>query len=77
MTLVLIVLSVLVAFNADDLPFIGGGTTYSAYFARVRGAAAGQRGAGRRGQGRRRCARSSWPRNKVLVDFRVKDVEPR
>lgn len=37
MAVVLLVLSILAALNADDLPLIGGGTTYSAYFAEAAG----------------------------------------
>jgi phospholipid/cholesterol/gamma-HCH transport system substrate-binding protein len=36
-TMVLLVLSVIAAMNANDLPLIGGGTTYSAYFAESAG----------------------------------------
>lgn len=36
-TVVLLVLSLLVAYNANDLPFLGGGTTYSAHFAESAG----------------------------------------
>lgn len=36
-TVVVLVLAVLAAMNANDLPLIGGGTTYSAYFAEAAG----------------------------------------
>ncbi|WP_158882616.1 MCE family protein [Amycolatopsis anabasis] len=36
-TLVLLVLSVVAAYNSDDLPLLGNGTTYSAYFAESAG----------------------------------------
>ena len=36
-TLVLLALALLVAFNADDLPIIGGGTTYTAEFSEAAG----------------------------------------
>jgi phospholipid/cholesterol/gamma-HCH transport system substrate-binding protein len=72
-TLVLIVLAVLAAFNADDLPIIGGGTTYTAEFGesaelrpgnevRLAGVKVGD------------VRRVKLARNKVLVDFKVRDV---
>jgi phospholipid/cholesterol/gamma-HCH transport system substrate-binding protein len=72
-TLVLIVLAVLAAFNADDLPIIGGGTTYTAEFGesaelrpgnevRLAGVKVGD------------VRKVKLARNKVLVDFKVRDV---
>ncbi len=71
--LVLVVLAVLAAFNADDLPIIGGGTTYTAEFSesaelrpgnevRLAGVKVGD------------VRRVKLARNKVLVDFKVHDV---
>jgi len=72
-TLVLIVLAVLAAFNADDLPIIGGGTTYTAEFSELAGLKPGNevRLAGVKIGDVRRV---QLARNKVLVDFRVRDV---
>lgn len=72
-TIVLIVLSALVAFNADDLPIIGGGTTYTAEFAESAGLRPGNevRLAGVK-VGDVRAV--ELERNKVVVDFRVRDV---
>lgn len=72
-TLVFIVLAVLVAFNADDLPIIGGGTTYTAEFSESAGVKPGNevRLAGVKIGDVRRV---ELARNKVLVDFRVRDV---
>jgi phospholipid/cholesterol/gamma-HCH transport system substrate-binding protein len=72
-TLVVIVLAVLAAFNAEDLPIIGGGTTYTAEFGesaelrpgnevRLAGVKVGE------------VRRVKLARNKVLVDFKVRDV---
>ena len=71
--IVLIVLGVLAAFNADDLPIIGGGTTYTAEFGESAGLKPGNevRLAGVKvGEVRK----VKLARNKVLVDFKVKDV---
>ena len=72
-TIVLLVLSVLVAFNADDLPIIGGGTTYTAEFAESAGLRPGNevRLAGVKVGDVRGV---ELERNKVVVDFRVQDV---
>jgi phospholipid/cholesterol/gamma-HCH transport system substrate-binding protein len=72
-TLVLIVLGMLVAFNADDLPIIGGGTTYTAEFRESAGLRPGNevRLAGVKVGAVRSV---ELVRNKVVVDFRVKDV---
>ncbi len=72
-TLVLIVLALLVAFNADDLPIIGGGTTYTAEFTESAGLHPGNevRLAGVK-VGTVRSVELA--RNKVVVDFRVGDV---
>jgi phospholipid/cholesterol/gamma-HCH transport system substrate-binding protein len=71
--IVLIVLGVLAAFNADDLPIIGGGTTYTAEFGESAGLKPGNevRLAGVK-VGDVRKVRLA--RNKVLVDFKVRDV---
>jgi phospholipid/cholesterol/gamma-HCH transport system substrate-binding protein len=71
--LVLIVLAVLAAFNADDLPIIGGGTTYTAEFGESAGLRPGNevRLAGVKVGDVRRVRLA---RNKVLVDFKVRDV---
>jgi phospholipid/cholesterol/gamma-HCH transport system substrate-binding protein len=71
--IVLIVLGVLAAFNADDLPIIGGGTTYSAEFGESAGLKPGNevRLAGVKvGEVRK----VKLARNKVLIDFKVHDV---
>lgn len=72
-TLVLIVLAVLAAFNADDLPIIGGGTTYTAEFSESAGLRPGNevRVAGVKVGDVRSV---ELARNKVLVDFKVRDV---
>jgi phospholipid/cholesterol/gamma-HCH transport system substrate-binding protein len=72
-TIVLIVLGLLVAFNADDLPIIGGGTTYTAEFRESAGLRPGNevRLAGVKVGAVRTV---ELARNKVVVDFRVKDV---
>ncbi len=72
-TLVLIALALLVAFNADDLPIIGGGTTYTAEFTESAGLRAGNevRLAGVKVGDVRSV---ELARNKVVVDFRVDDV---
>ncbi|HEV2784397.1 MAG TPA: MCE family protein [Actinophytocola sp.] len=72
-TLVLIVLAVLAAFNADDLPIIGGGTTYTAEFSESAGLRPGNevRLAGVKIGDVRSV---ELARNKVLVDFKVRDV---
>ncbi|MPZ80702.1 MAG: MCE family protein [Actinophytocola sp.] len=72
-TLVLIVLALLVAFNADDLPIIGGGTTYTAEFSESAGLRPGNevRLAGVKVGDVRSV---ELARNKVVVDFRVRDV---
>src|SRR6266540_4427224 len=71
--LVLIVLAVLAAFNADDLPIIGGGTTYTAEFSESAGLKPGNevRLAGVKVGDVRKV---KLARNKVLVDFKVHDV---
>lgn len=71
--IVLIVLGVLAAFNADDLPIIGGGTTYTAEFGESAGVKPGNevRLAGVKvGEVRK----VKLARNKVLIDFKVHDV---
>lgn len=72
-TLVLMVLAALVAFNADDLPIIGGGTTYTAEFTESAGLRPGNevRLAGVKVGDVRGV---ELVRNKVVVDFRVRDV---
>ncbi len=72
-TLVVIVLAALAAFNADDLPIIGGGTTYTAEFSESAELRPGNevRLAGVK-VGDVRGVRLA--RNKVLVDFKVRDV---
>jgi phospholipid/cholesterol/gamma-HCH transport system substrate-binding protein len=72
-TLVLLVLGLLVAFNADDLPIIGGGTTYTAEFSESAGLRPGNevRLAGVKVGAVRTV---ELARNKVVVDFRVDDV---
>jgi len=72
-TLVLIVLGLLVAFNSDDLPIIGGGTTYTAEFRESAGLRPGNevRLAGVKVGAVRTVALA---RNKVVVDFRVSNV---
>ncbi len=72
-TIVLRVLGLLVAFNADDLPIIGGGTTYTAEFRESAGLRPGNevRLAGVK-VGEVRSVELA--RNKVVVDFRVDDV---
>jgi phospholipid/cholesterol/gamma-HCH transport system substrate-binding protein len=72
-TIVLLVLGLLVAFNADDLPIIGGGTTYTAEFRESAGLRPGNevRLAGVKVGAVRTV---ELDRNKVVVDFRVKDV---
>jgi phospholipid/cholesterol/gamma-HCH transport system substrate-binding protein len=69
-TIVLIVLGLLVAFNADDLPIIGGGTTYTAWFSESAGLRPGNevRLAGVKVGDVRSV---ELARNKVVVDFRV------
>jgi phospholipid/cholesterol/gamma-HCH transport system substrate-binding protein len=71
--IVLIVLAILAAFNAEDLPIIGGGTTYTAEFGESAGLKPGNevRLAGVK-VGQVRQVRLA--RNKVLVDFKVRDV---
>lgn len=71
--IVLVVLGALVAFNADDLPIIGGGTTYTAEFGESAGLKPGNevRLAGVKVGAVRRV---TLARNKVLVDFKVRDV---
>ncbi len=73
-TLVLIALALLVAFNADDLPIIGGGgTTYTAEFSESAGLRPGNevRLAGVKVGDVRGV---ELARNKVVVDFRVDEV---
>jgi phospholipid/cholesterol/gamma-HCH transport system substrate-binding protein len=72
-TIVLLVLGLLVAFNSDDLPIIGGGTTYTAEFRESAGLRPGNevRLAGVK-VGEVRSVELA--RNKVVVDFRVDDV---
>ncbi|HEX3787870.1 MAG TPA: MCE family protein [Pseudonocardiaceae bacterium] len=69
-TLVVIVLFVLAAFYSDDLPIIGGGTTYSAYFTESAGLVSGNevRVAGVKvGE----VTDVSLAKNQILVRFRV------
>jgi phospholipid/cholesterol/gamma-HCH transport system substrate-binding protein len=69
-TLVLLALALLIAFNADDLPIIGGGTTYTAEFRESAGLRPGNevRLAGVKVG----VVRSvELARNKVVADFRV------
>lgn len=70
---VLVALVALAAFNADDLPIIGGGTTYTAEFGESAGVRPGNevRLAGVK-VGDVRAVRLA--RDKVLVDFRVREV---
>ncbi|MFI7675480.1 MCE family protein [Actinophytocola sp. NPDC049390] len=72
-TVVLLVLGLLVAFNSDDLPIIGGGTTYTAEFRESAGLRPGNevRLAGVKVGDVRSV---ELARNKVVVDFRVDDV---
>lgn len=72
-TIVLLVLGLLVAFNADNLPIIGGGTTYTAEFKESAGLRPGNevRLAGVKVGAVRSV---ELVRNKVVVDFRVDDV---
>ncbi|GAB3457471.1 MCE family protein [Actinophytocola sediminis] len=72
-TLVMLALAMLVAFNADDLPIIGGGTTYTAEFTESAGLRPGNevRLAGVK-VGDVRAVELAG--NKVIVDFRVRDV---
>jgi phospholipid/cholesterol/gamma-HCH transport system substrate-binding protein len=72
-TLILIALAVLAAFNADDLPIIGGGTTYTAEFTESAGLRPGNevRLAGVKVGDVRSV---ELARNKVVVDFKVRDV---
>jgi phospholipid/cholesterol/gamma-HCH transport system substrate-binding protein len=72
-TLVLIMLALLVAFNADDLPIIGGGTTYTAEFTESAGLRPGNevRLAGVKVGDVRSV---ELTRNEVVVDFRVDDI---
>jgi phospholipid/cholesterol/gamma-HCH transport system substrate-binding protein len=72
-TIVLLALGLLVAFNADDLPIIGGGTTYTAEFKESAGLRPGNevRLAGVKVGAVRSV---ELARNKVVVDFRVDDV---
>ncbi len=72
-TLVLLALGLLVAYNSDDLPIIGGGTTYTAEFRESAGLRAGNevRLAGVRVGAVRDV---ELVRDKVVVDFRVDGV---
>jgi phospholipid/cholesterol/gamma-HCH transport system substrate-binding protein len=72
-TLVVLVLAVLTAFYADDLPIIGGGTTYTAYFSESAGLVNGNevRVAGVKvGQ----VTEVRLVKTQIEVDFRVKDT---
>jgi phospholipid/cholesterol/gamma-HCH transport system substrate-binding protein len=71
--LVLIALAALAAFNADNLPIIGGGTTYTAEFTESAGLKPGNevRLAGVKVGDVRRVRLA---RNKVLVDFKIRGV---
>lgn len=72
-TLVLLTLSVLVAFNADDLPIVGGGTTYTAEFTESAGLRPGNevRLAGVKVGDVRGVELAGA---KVVVDFRLRDA---
>jgi phospholipid/cholesterol/gamma-HCH transport system substrate-binding protein len=71
--LILIALAALAAFNADDLPIIGGGTTYTAEFSESAGLKPGNevRLAGVKVGDVRKV---KLVKNKVLVDFKIKGV---
>ena len=72
-TLAVIVLAVLAAFYSDDLPIIGGGTTYTAYFTESAGLVRGNevRVAGVKvGQ----VTSVALARNEIRVDFIVRDA---
>lgn len=71
--LVTMVLAFFAAFNAESLPVIGGGTTYSAYFGEAGGLKAGNqvRIAGVRVG---KVTHISLDKDKVKVDFQVKDA---
>lgn len=72
-TVVVLVLAVVAAFYSNDLPFIGGGTTYTAYFSESAGLVPGNevRVAGVKvGQ----VTGVDLARNQVRVDFQVRDT---
>lgn len=72
-TVVVLVLGVLAAFNAQDLPIIGGGTTYSAYFSESAGLVAGNE-VSIAGVKVGEVRQVSLAGNQVLVEFRVGDA---
>lgn len=72
-TLVVLVLAVLAAFFSDDLPIIGGGTTYAAYFSESAGLVSGNevRVAGVKVG---KVTRVSLVHNQIRVDFEVRNT---
>jgi phospholipid/cholesterol/gamma-HCH transport system substrate-binding protein len=72
-TLVVLVLAVLAAFYSDDLPIIGGGTTYAAYFSESAGLVSGNevRVAGVKVG---KVSRVSLAHDEIRVDFEVKNT---
>jgi phospholipid/cholesterol/gamma-HCH transport system substrate-binding protein len=72
-TVVVLVLAVLAAFYSDDLPIIGGGTTYAAYFSESAGLVSGNevRVAGVKVG---KVTRVALVRDQIRVDFEVRDT---
>jgi len=72
-TIVVLVLAVVAALKADNLPFIGGGTHYTAYFSESAGLVAGNevRVAGVKVG---KVIDVSLAKNQIKVDFEVKDT---
>jgi phospholipid/cholesterol/gamma-HCH transport system substrate-binding protein len=72
-TLVVLVLAVVAAFYSDDLPIIGGGTTYTAYFTESAGLVSGNevRVAGVKVG---KVTSVSLAHNQIRVDFKVRDT---